>query len=159
MPILLLGLQSLPRKPEALAKPDSDLQKKQLIVILLFLACMASAMLLASAKPPSGQKLESLDVVDRAINSAFMRYGVPESRITAQIVNVDSLFSRVSYRAEVPSGFPSTAFHLALAGSLAPYGIVIHGERHFPERRLDLKMHYAGKQIRTVRVQIVRNLE
>jgi len=128
----------------------STFKKEKLLLILLSVCCLLSLLLLLLISPPDRPRLDSLSTIDDTISRTLSYYQLPESQVRERSIQVDSLFTRNTSVVRVPSGFPSTAVHARIARELVPYGVVVEGERIFPENRLNLNIFYANRLVRVL---------
>ena len=111
-------------------------RKKEFIVLLLLLSCVASTIVLAKMDPPPNTRLHSAAQLDSLITLTFDQYRISQQRVRVQRVQIDSLFNRNIYTVTVPQNFSKTSFHHSLHQNLWPYKAETTAQVEFPEKNL-----------------------
>lgn len=125
-------------------------RKKEFVVLLLILSCVASTMVLAKMEPPENTRLHSVARLDSLIAFTFDQYRIPPEFVRLQTVQIDSTFSRNIYTVTVPANFSKTSFHLSLHQNLWPYRAETTARVEFPEKNLRIHVLVNGKVHRSL---------
>ena len=124
---------------------------KKIIAFLLLLSCIVSGIILAASPEYHVNRLNLNSELDSLIHIQFYNAGIQNSQIREYSIEVDSAFTRKTFRVEVPSRFHKTLFHFRLHKNLYPYGVTVPGRIHFPERDMDLYIYSNETVLRTIR--------
>lgn len=125
-------------------------RKKEFIVLLLLLSCMASTIVLARMEPPDITRLHSATQLDSLITLTFDQHRISQQQIRTRQVQVDSLFSRKIYTVTVPNNFSKTSFHYNLHQKLWPYQARTSAKVEFPEKNLRIHVIVNGNVHRSL---------
>ena len=125
-------------------------RKKEFIVLLLLLSCMASTIVLARMEPPDITRLHSATQLDSLITITFDQHRISQQQIRMRQVQIDSLFSRKIYTVTVPSNFSKTSFHYNLHQNLWPYQATTSAKVEFPEKNLRIHVIVNGNVHRSL---------
>jgi hypothetical protein len=133
------------------------IKSRLILTILLFLACVMSTILLATAPPIKVQTITTEAEVDSLIELAFSDYGITRSQYRSQALAIDTSFSRKIYRMNVPEEFSKTSFHLRLQKAISPYGLEVPAKIYFPDEDMHIHILYNDTVWRTIRITTNNN--
>jgi len=120
------------------------------ILVMLLLSIVATIFLHVHLDlPEHEQELTSPGQIDQSVARVIEQYSL-EQVVEREETKVDSLFSRMMYKIEVPESFSKTSFHIDLQKQLNGYDIVIFGEADFPSGDLWLYVTYRRDLYRTI---------
>lgn len=126
--------------------------KKKLIALLLLISCVVSGWLLFITPATESKQLHSFAETDSLLRRTLGDFNIQDDQIRSYNVEVDSAFTRKSYRISVPPGFSKTQFHATLQKELNPYSVSLPARVTFPERDMAIHFYFGDKVIRTVRL-------
>ncbi len=133
------------------------IKSRLILTILLFLACVLSTILLATAPPIKVQTITTEVEVDSLIELAFYDYGITRSQFRTQSLAIDTSFSRKIFRLNVPKEFSKTSFHLRLQESITPFGLEVPAKIYFPDEDMNVHILYNNTVWRTIRITTNNN--
>ncbi len=133
------------------------IKSRLILTILLFLACVLSTILLATAPPIKVQTITTEAEVDSLIELAFYDYGITRSQFRTQSLAIDTSFSRKIFRLNVPKEFSKTSFHLRLQESITPFGLEVPAKIYFPDEDMNVHILYNNTVWRTIRITTNNN--
>ncbi|MDZ7771994.1 MAG: hypothetical protein U5K31_04540 [Balneolaceae bacterium] len=134
-------------------------RKKQLLVLLLFLSCVASAWLLATAEDEPPRRLDDLARVDSLLQADFREFYIRPGQVQSWQVEVDSNFARRVYLVSLPGGFSKTQLHARIQRSVNTWGMSAPARVVFPQRDMEIQLIWRNTVVRTVRLQTDPELE
>lgn len=137
---------------------ESNVRKKQWLVLLLALSTIVAFALNITFDPAPKQKLTSQSQIDSLIVGVVNDLNMGNHRMRVQTVVHDSLFQRKNYRINVEPWFSKTSFHHQLHQSVYPFGIKIYGRVIFPEEDLHLHLLYNNTVQRSIVIRTDRDL-
>ena len=125
-------------------------RKKEFVVLLLLLSCVASTIVLAKMDPPTNVHLHSAAQLDSLITLTFDQYRISQQCVRVHRVQIDSLFNRNIYTVTVPQNFSKTSLHHSLHQNLWPYKAETSARVEFPEKNLRIHVLVNGKVHRSL---------
>ena len=125
---------------------------KKVLTILLFFACLLSAVILAYTPSYVPNTVSKGAELDSLIQLSFEDADLLRGQIRVFTIKVDSTFSRKVYRIEVPPSFSKTSFHLQLHYRLFPLGLNTPSGVVFPEEDMNIYVENEGTVFRTIRL-------
>lgn len=137
---------------------ESNVKKKQWLVLLLALSTIAAFALNVTFDPAPKQKLTSQAQIDSLIVGVINDFQIGSHQMRVQTVVHDSLFQRKNYRLNVEPRFSKTSFHHQLHQSVHPLGITIYGSVTFPEEDLFLHLMFNNTVQRSITIRTDRDL-
>jgi len=106
-----------------LANRLSEQHKKKIILILLALSSLTSLVLLIFLEPVSRKNLENTGQIDSIIVNQFTQFNIFENQIDIHSIDIDSSFSRLLYKVDVPYKFSESLWHYQLKQKLTDFDI------------------------------------
>lgn len=131
----------------------SDLRKKRLIVLLLFLSCLLSAALLIATPEAENRRVRSLAQVDSLIQETFVPFNIGERQIDSRYVAVDSTFRRRVFRLTLPASVSKTQLHARMQRTLHPYDISSPSRVKLPGEEMNIHLVWNQTVIRTLHLR------
>lgn len=131
----------------------SELRKKRLIVLLLFLSCLLSATLLIATPEVENRRVRSLAQVDSLIRETFVPFNIGEQQIDSRYVTVDSTFRRRVFRVTLPPTISKTQLHARIQRTLHPYDISSPSRVMLPAGDMNIHLVWNQTVIRTLHLR------
>jgi len=128
-------------------------KRRKTLVSVLLLSCIIASILLFSVNPVERYTVHDLTELDLAFNSELEGISGYTYHIRTSSIEVDSIFTRKIHRVSVEADFPMTLLHSRFAAKVQPWNVTVLGNRHFPERQLEIDVYFAGKQVRKIYLQ------
>lgn len=125
---------------------------KQLLTVLLLLACILSGIILAATPPYQSTRIKSAAELDSLIYLSFGDANFLNNQIRTYNIPIDTVFSRKVYRIQVPPSFSKTGFHVNLHHRMTPFGFDTPSRVVFPDRDMNIFLTYEGTVVRTIRL-------
>ena len=132
--------------------------QKKLIAILLFISCLFSTWLLFVSPANESRQFRSFTQADSLLQRTLSDFNIPEQQRSSSAVNVDSNFSRKTYRVTVPPSFSKTQFHAVLQNRLRPYQITLPASVTFPEQDMQIHLRFSSTIIGTIKLSTDKDL-
>lgn len=128
-------------------------KKKQLIAILLFVACIISGYLFINTPGAGVLKLQSLAQADTLIMEELDNFNIADDQIRVVTTRVDSNFSRKTYWVRVPPQFSKTQLHAELNKTFHQYSVSTPAKVIFPHKDINIHLQLNDTIIRTIKLQ------
>lgn len=125
---------------------------KQILTVLLLLACILSGIILAATPPYQSTRIKNAAELDSLIYLSFGDADFLNNQIRTYNIPLDKVFSRKVYRVQVPPTFSKTGFHIKLHQRMKPFGFDTPSRVVFPDRDMNIFLTYEGTVIRTIRL-------
>ena len=125
---------------------------KQIVTVLLLLACILSGIILAATPPFVPKKITTNAELDSLILLSLHQAGFRSEQIRTYPVAFDSTFSRKVYRVRIAPSYSKTSLHIAVHQQFYPYGFDTPARVTFPEKDMNIYFTYQGTVLRTIRL-------
>lgn len=125
---------------------------KLVITALLAISCVISGVILAGSPAYRNNSLENTQQLDSLINVHIHNSMINQPQVRTANIQVDTVFTRKTYRLRVPSRFSKTMFHINLHKDLNRFGIESPARINFPSRDMHIYVYNEGTVLRTMRL-------
>jgi len=124
--------------------------RKKIVAVLLGVSCLISGFILAFTPAVTTKSLKSFSQLDSITEEHITFWGIKNTQVQTNSVQVDSILTRKNYRVKVPPSFSKTTFHFKLHQSLAAFEIESPAKVHLSDKNMTIYLLYKDTIIRTI---------